>query len=278
ERVARAAGPFGLVGRGAQPEGSTVRFGDFEFGAGRVGVIAGPCAVESRDQILRAAEAVKRAGAVGLRGGAFKPRTNPYSFRGLEEEGLELLVEAREATGLPICTEVMQVDDVELVAHCADMLQVGARNMQNFPLLEAVGRTRKPVLLKRGMSATPEELLQAAEYIAKEGNKAILLCERGVRTFETFTRNTLSLAVVPHLKSLTHLPVLVDPSHGTGRSDLVAPAMLGAVAMGADGLLVEVHPDPARALCDGDQSLDGDQFREAMSNAARVAVAVGRDL
>ncbi len=268
--------PFKLVGLETQPEGSRVRLGDYEFGSKRVGVIAGPCSVESAEQVLQVAESAKRSGAVALRGGAFKPRTSPYSFRGLEEEGLALLAMAREATGLPVVTEVMQPGDVDLVASYADMLQVGARNMQNYQLLEAVGRTRKPILLKRGLSATIEELLYCAEYIANAGNKAIVLCERGIRTFEEHTRNTLTLATVPYLKRMTHLPVIVDPSHGTGEAAMVGPASLGAVAMGSDGLIIEVHPNPAEALCDGPQSLTCEEFESLMGRLGKVATAVDR--
>lgn len=278
EQAIRPRSPYKLVGLETQPQGSRVRLGDYEFGSSRVGVIAGPCSVESAEQVLRVAQAARDAGAVALRGGAFKPRTSPYSFRGLEEEGLELLAMAREATGLPVVTEVMQPGDVDLVASYADMFQVGARNMQNYQLLEAVGRTNRPVLLKRGLSATMEELLYSAEYIAQAGNKAIVLCERGIRTFEEHTRNTLGLASVPYLKSVTHLPVIVDPSHGTGESSLVPSTSLGAVATGADGLIIEVHPNPAEALCDGPQSLTCEEFERLMGRLRKVAEAVDRQI
>ncbi len=278
DQAIRPSSAYKLVGLDAQPGGSRVRLGDYEFGSERVGVIAGPCSVESLEQVMTVARRAKAAGAIALRGGAFKPRTSPYSFRGLEEEGLQMLADAREATGLPIVTEVMQPSDVELVASYADMLQVGARNMQNFQLLEAVGHTNRPVLLKRGMSATLDELLHSAEYIARAGNKAIVLCERGIRTFEEHTRNTLSLASIPYLKRMTHLPILADPSHGTGEASLVEPASLGAVAMGADGLIIEVHPNPAEALCDGPQSLTCEQFEQTMRKVAGVAAAVGRSV
>jgi 3-deoxy-7-phosphoheptulonate synthase len=243
-----------------------------------VAVIAGPCSVESREQILEVAEAVKKAGAVALRGGAFKPRTSPYSFQGLGEEGLKLLKEAKEKTGLPIVTEVLDTRDVSLVAKYADVLQIGARNMQNFTLLREVGKVGKPVLLKRGPGATIEELLMSAEYILSEGNRNVILCERGIRTLETYTRNTLDLSAVPVIKKLSHLPVIVDPSHGTGRWDLVPPMAKAAVAAGADGLIIEVHPHPDEALSDGPQSLKPDTFAELMSDLKHVAQAVNRAL
>lgn len=277
ERVVPIMKPFKLVSRDFRGgEASVVRIGDVEIGGDEVVVIAGPCAVESREQLFATAEAVARAGARLLRGGAFKPRTSPYAFQGMEEEGLKLLAEARERYGLPVVTEVMSTEQVPLVAAYADVLQVGARNMQNFYLLRAVGRAGKPVLLKRGMSATIQEWLMAAEYILSEGNYDVILCERGIRTFETETRNTLDLNAVPVTKELSHLPLVVDPSHGTGRWSLVTPMARAAVAAGADGVAVEVHPNPDHALSDGQQSLTFERFRRMMEEVAAVAAAVGR--
>jgi len=248
------------------------------IGGRKVGVIAGPCSVESRAQITEIAHMMKEAGAIGLRGGAFKPRTNPYSFQGLAVEGLKYLAEARDRTGLAIVTEVMSIDQVEACCEYADVLQIGARNMQNFNLLNKVGETRKAVMLKRGMSATLEEFLLAAEYIMARGNQNVILCERGIRTFEDYVRNTLPLAIVPELHRVSHLPVVVDPSHGTGKSYLVESMCKAAVACGADGLLVEVHADPEHALTDGAQSLTPQQFAEMMSSVKRVAQAVDREI
>ena len=246
------------------------------WGGTDIAVIAGPCTVEGREQIIETAEAVKAAGAVALRGGAFKPRTNPYSFQGLMEEGLEYLAEARERTGLPVVTEVLTPEDVALVAKYADVLQVGARNMQNYLLLRAVGEAARPVLLKRGMSATIDELLFAAEYVLTQGNPDVILCERGIRTFETHSRNTLSLSAVPALKRRSHLPVIADPSHGTGHAYLVRPMALAAVAAGADGLMVEVAREPSKALVDGAQALTFAEFALLMKDVGLVAGAVGR--
>ena len=243
-----------------------------------VAVIAGPCSVEGREEILEVAQAVKEAGGVALRGGAFKPRTSPYSFQGLGEEGLKLLQEAKEKTGLPVVTEALDTRDVALVAKYADVIQIGARNMQNFNLLREVGKTGKPVLLKRGSGATIEELLMSAEYILSEGNRDVILCERGIRTLETYTRNTLDLSAVPVIKKLSHLPVIVDPSHGTGKWDLVPAMAKAAVAAGADGLIIEVHPHPDEALSDGPQSLKPDTFAQLMAELKLVAQAVGRQL
>jgi 3-deoxy-7-phosphoheptulonate synthase len=240
--------------------------------------MAGPCSVESREQVMAAALPVKEAGATFIRGGAFKPRTSPYAFQGMGEEGLDLLAHVRKATGMPIVTEVLDTRDVELVYRYTDILQIGARNMQNFKLLTEVGKVDKPVLLKRGMSATIQEFLLSAEYVAAGGNRRIILCERGIRTYETETRNTLDLSAVPLLKQLSHLPVFVDPSHGTGRWDLVAPMALAAVAAGADGLLIEVHPQPEVALSDGPQSLKPQKFAMLMRDLKRVAQAVGREI
>jgi 3-deoxy-7-phosphoheptulonate synthase len=261
-----------------QSEPTIVRAGSLVVGGRAIGVIAGPCSVESRDQIVETARAVKAAGATALRGGAFKPRTSPYSFQGMKEQGLELLAEARAETGLAIVTEVVSPEDVPLVTRYADVLQIGARNMQNYRLLEAVGRTEVPVLLKRGPSATVEELLLAAEYILDGGNRQVMLCERGIRTFESHTRFTLPLATVPWLHARTHLPVVVDPSHGTGHANLVASMAAASVAAGADGLIIEVHPDPKCASSDGAQTLDFAAFEHMMQVCRRVATAVDRDL
>jgi 3-deoxy-7-phosphoheptulonate synthase len=248
-------------------------------GGKKVAVIAGPCSVEDRGHLLEVAHAVKEAGAVGLRGGAFKPRTNPYSFQGLAEEGLKYLAEAREQTGLAIITEVMSIDQIPMVVEYADVLQIGARNMQNFNLLSAVGETRKPVLLKRGMSATLEEFLLAAEYVLAGGNTQVMLCERGIRTFESdYVRNTLPLAIVPELHKRSHLPVVVDPSHGTGKRHLVEPMCRAAVACGADALILEVHDDPEHAMTDGAQSITPKMFKEMMASIKRIAAAVDREV
>ena len=255
-----------------------LKAGPLIVGGKSIGVIAGPCSVESREQIVGTARAVKAAGATGLRGGAFKPRTSPYSFQGMKEKGLELLAEARAETGLAVVTEVVAPEDVPLVAQYADVLQVGARNMQNYRLLEAVGRTQTPVLLKRGPAASVEELLLAAEYILDAGNRQVMLCERGIRTFETHTRFTLPLATVPWLHARTHLPVVVDPSHGTGHANLVESMAAASVAAGADGLIIEVHPDPKCASSDGAQTLDFAAFERTMQVCRRVAEAVGRTL
>ncbi|MCL5981856.1 MAG: 3-deoxy-7-phosphoheptulonate synthase [Firmicutes bacterium] len=278
EKVVRIMQPFKLVSREAKTEDSVVRAGPLCLGGGFFSVMAGPCAVESREQLRQAAWAVRQAGAVGLRGGAFKPRTSPYAFQGLEKIGLEYLAQAREETGLAIVTEVINAADVELVAGVADVVQVGARNMQNFPLLREVGKLRRPVLLKRGLSATVEEWLMAAEYILSEGNDDVILCERGIRTFETYTRNTLDISAVALAKRLSHLPVVVDPSHAAGQWRLVRPLSLAALAAGADGLLIEVHPDPARALCDGPQSLTPAHFSELMDELAALAPVLGKKL
>jgi 3-deoxy-7-phosphoheptulonate synthase len=270
--------PYKVASREVQAETTLVKAGPLEVGGSRIGVIAGPCSVESVEQIVGTARAVKAAGATGLRGGAFKPRTSPYSFQGMKEKGLELLAEARQATGLAVVTEVVAPEDVPLVARYADVLQIGARNMQNYRLLEAVGRTQTPVLLKRGPAATVEELLLAAEYILDAGNLQVMLCERGIRTFETHTRFTLPLATVPWLHARTHLPVVVDPSHGTGHSNLVESMAAASVAAGADGLIIEVHPDPKCASSDGAQTLDFAAFGRMMDVCRRVAVAIGRSL
>ncbi len=265
-----------LAAREARHENTLVRVGEAEIGGRDIVLIAGPCAVESLDQLLSTAWAVKAAGARVLRAGAFKPRTSPYSFQGLKEEALRLLIEVKRRTGLPVVTEVMDARHIEAVSECADILQIGSRNMQNFTLLEEVGRLRKPVLLKRGMSATLAELLQAAEYVLKGGNDQLILCERGIRTFEPSTRNTLDLNAIPMLKHHTHLPVIVDPSHGTGHPWMVSPLARAAVAAGADGLLVEVHPDPERARSDGQHSLTFVALERMAAEVAAIAAAVGR--
>ena len=270
--------PYKIASREVKPEPTQVNVGSLRVGAGHVGIIAGPCSVENEEQILGTAGAVKAAGATALRGGAFKPRTSPYSFQGLKEDGLKLLAAARDATGLAIVTEVMGTDDVDLVAEYADVLQIGARNMQNYRLLEAVGNSHRPVLLKRGPSATIDELLLAAEYILNEGNPNVMLCERGVRTFETHTRFTLPLATVAYLHNKTHLPVVIDPSHGTGHAYLVPSMAAAAVAAGADGLIIEVHPDPECALSDGYQSLDFAQFSKTVEQCRKVAESVDKKI
>jgi len=276
ERVIHLERPFRLASRELKQEGTVVSVSGYGVGGDEVVVIAGPCSVESKDQLLETAWAVKEAGAVMLRGGAFKPRTSPYSFQGLGEEGLKLLVEARRQTGLLIVTEVMSPEQLPVVAQCADVLQIGARNMQNYALLHAVGESGMPVLLKRGMMSSVKELLMSAEYILSHGNRNVMLCERGIRTFETATRNTLDINAVPLLKEWTHLPVIVDPSHATGKSSLVNATSRAAVAAGADGLLIEVHRDPEAALSDGYQSLTPAQFRVLMEEVRPVAEAVGR--
>jgi len=278
EKVLPILAPYKLASQEVKTTRSTITFDGVSVGGRTLCVIAGPCTVESREQIRTTARAVQQAGAVALRGGAFKPRTNPYSFQGLMKEVLEYLQEAKAETNLPIVTEVLSEEDVELVSGYADVLQVGTRNMQNFRLLKAVGAAPLPVLLKRGMSATIDELLLAADYIIREGNQQVILCERGIRTFENHTRNTLSLSAVPALKERTHLPVIVDPSHGTGRSSLVPAMSLAAVAAGADGLIIEVCPEPEKALLDGGQSLAFDAFAAMMKSLQKVAEAVGRSL
>ena len=269
ESVVAIRQPFKLVGRELKPDKTEIHVGDVTFGADQFVVIAGPCSVESRPQLLETAKAVRAAGATVLRGGAYKPRTSPYDFQGLEEEGLELLSEAREATGLQVCTEVMTPEQVDLVARYADILQIGARNMQNFALLKRVGKSTKPVLLKRGLSATIKEFLMSAEYILSQGNPKVILCERGIRTFETMTRNTLDISAVPLLNELSHLPVVVDPSHATGKRSLVGPMAKSAVAAGADGIIVEVHPNPEEAWSDGAQSLTFVEFKNLMAGVVK---------
>jgi 3-deoxy-7-phosphoheptulonate synthase len=270
--------PYKLASRQTKHDDTIVRIGDVEVGGGKTVIVGGPCAVENEDQMMTTARFVKEAGASLMRGGAFKPRTSPYSFRGLEVEGLKLLAQARDETGLPFTTEVMSVRDVESVAKYADILQIGARNAQNFILLEEVGRTGKPVLLKRGLSSTMEDWLLAAEYILNTGNHNVMLCERGIRTFETATRNTFDINAIPLAKQISHLPMIADPSHGTGKWSLVTPVGLASIAAGADGVIIEVHPSPDHALSDGAQSLNFDSFRAFMEQASVVAKAVGRPL
>ena len=270
--------PFKLASKEMRKERTIVKVGKYSIGGSQFVVMAGPCSVETREQILKSAEVVKKAGAQVLRGGAFKPRTSPYSFQGLEEEGLKLLAEAREKTGMPFVTEVITPTDVTLVAEYADMLQIGARNMQNFALLKEVGKIKKPILLKRGMSNTLKELLMSAEYIMSQGNYNVVLCERGIRTFEDYTRNTCDLSAVPALKELSHLPVIVDPSHGTGVRSLIAPLSKAAVAVGADGLIIEVHPNPEEAYSDGAQSLMPKQFEKLMEEVKKYLLLEGKHL
>jgi 3-deoxy-7-phosphoheptulonate synthase len=269
---------YKLVSREVKPDDTVVSIGGVSIGGETLAIVAGPCAVESLEQMLTVARAVKAAGAHLLRGGAFKPRTSPYSFQGLGEEGLKILAAAREETGLPVVTEAMDLEGLDLVERYADAIQIGARNMQNFSLLKRAGRARKPVILKRGMSATLEEFLMSAEYILSEGNYQVVLCERGVRTFSDFSRNTLDLAIVPAVKKISHLPILVDPSHGTGRRDKVAPLSRASAAVGADGLMIEVHHDPDRALSDGPQSITPAMFEALVKDLRQIAPVLGRRL
>ena len=275
DKIVRISKPYKLVSREVKEDDTVIDIKNVSIGSGTPVIIAGPCAVESQEQILAAASWVKKSGAHMLRGGAFKPRTSPYSFQGMGEEGLKLLQEASLQTGLPVVTEVIDEWSLETALKYVDVLQIGARNMQNFQLLKKAGQTRVPILLKRGMSATVEEWLMAAEYIRSEGNENIILCERGIRTFETATRNTLDLSAVPLIKRLSHLPVLVDPSHATGDRGLVIPMALAAIAGGADGLIIEMHPEPAKALSDGPQSLDPQQFEQLMQRVNRLIPLVG---
>ncbi|HTY23953.1 MAG TPA: 3-deoxy-7-phosphoheptulonate synthase [Desulfomonilaceae bacterium] len=278
ERVIRSSGPVMLASRDFREEDTVFSIDGSQIGSKKIIIIAGPCAVESREQLIQAALAVKKGGAQALRGGAFKPRTSPYSFQGLGEEGLKILAEARDMVGLAVVTEVVSPEQVPLVAQYADVLQVGARNMQNYALLNAVGTSHKPVLLKRALSSTIEEFLNAAEYILSHNNPRVILCERGIRTFETCTRNTVDINAIPVLKSMSHLPVVVDPSHGTGKREYVAAVSRAAIAAGADGLMIEVHPDPENALSDGIQSLRPQEFETLMEQLRPVAEAVGRTL
>ncbi len=274
----RIVSPYKLASRGFRPDGTVVKIGGVEIGGERIVVMAGPCSVESEEQIERCAEIVARGGAKVIRGGAFKPRSSPYSFQGMGEDGLRLLRTAADKHRLLVVSEVMEIAQIPLLSKYADILQVGARNMQNFNLLRELGHHRKPVLLKRGIAATIEELLLSAEYVLAGGNYDVILCERGIRTFETYTRNTMDISAIPVVKSLSHLPMIADPSHGTGRRDKIAPMARAAVAAGADGLLIEVHPDPDRALSDGAQSLRPEQFEQLMAQLRMIAPAVGRTI
>ena len=278
ERIMKVAEPFKKANRMFHPGPSVVNIGQAEVGGKRLAVMAGPCSVESREQITYVAREVQKAGATVLRGGAFKPRTSPYAFQGLKYEGLELLEEARRATGLPIVTEIMSPYDIDIFAEKVDCIQVGARNMQNFDLLRLLGQVKKPILLKRGLSATIEEWLMSAEYIMAGGNPNVILCERGIRTYETYTRNTLDLSAILAVKKLSHLPVVVDPSHATGKWWMVEPLARAAIAVGADGLMIEVHNDPANALCDGAQSIKPDLFAQVMADIRQIAAVVGREV
>ena len=277
EKSVQVLQPFKLVSRDFQDYDTIVAVKGVGFGETGVKIIAGPCSVEDRGQLLESAHAVKEAGAQALRGGAFKPRSSPYSFQGLGEKGLKILAEAREQTGLPIVTEIMTPEQLPLITQYADMLQIGARNMQNYDLLKTVGRSNHPILLKRGMMATLEELLMSAEYILAEGNRNVVLCERGIRTFETYTRNTTDINAIPVLKSLTHLPVIIDPSHGVGKWNFVTPVALAGIAAGADGIIVEVHPKPEDALSDGGQSLLPERFADLVQKSRAIATTIGRE-
>ena len=278
ERVMHVQEPFKKANRLFHPEDTVIDINGYKIGGNKIAMIAGPCSVESKEQITLVAEEVKKYGATFLRGGAFKPRTSPYSFQGLKYEGLDLLNIAKEKTGLPIVTELMSPYDIETFVEKADIIQVGARNMQNFDLLKELGKIDKPILLKRGLSATIEELLMSAEYIMAGGNEKVILCERGIRTFETYTRNTLDLSAVPAIKKLSHLPVVVDPSHTTGKWWMVEPLAKAAIAVGADGLILEVHNDPQKALCDGQQSIKPEVFAKLMKELQVIANAIGREI
>jgi 3-deoxy-7-phosphoheptulonate synthase len=277
-KVIRVTDPYKLVGREFKPDETIVKLNGMDIGGERLVVMAGPCAVESREQLMETAHVVKEAGATVLRGGAFKPRTSPYSFQGLGEAGLKILAQAREETGLMIVTETIDPENVTLVEAYADILQVGARNMQNFSLLKRVGKSKRPVLLKRGISATLEEFLMAAEYVMSEGNYNVILCERGVRTFNNYTRFTMDLSTIPEVKRVSHLPIIVDPSHGTGKREMVIPMARAAIAAGADGVMVEVHPNPDEALSDGYQSLTPENFTQLMVEMKALSAALGRQL
>lgn len=278
DRIMHVAEPFKKANRMFHPENSVIDVAGVPVGGKGLAVMAGPCSVESREQVTGIAKAVKAVGGNILRGGAFKPRTSPYAFQGLKYEGLELLCAAREETGLPIVSEIMSPFDLDVFVEKVDLIQVGARNMQNFDLLRQLGRTKKPILLKRGLSATIEEWLMSAEYILSEGNPNVILCERGIRTFETYTRNTVDLGAIPAVKKLSHLPVIVDPSHGTGKAWMVEPLARAAIAVGADGVMIEVHNDPVHALCDGQQSITPDMFAQVMADIRVIAKAVGREV
>jgi 3-deoxy-7-phosphoheptulonate synthase len=278
ESVIRISQPYKLASRQFHPKNSIFPLDGFNIGGDEITIIAGPCSVESREQLLETALAVREAGAHALRGGVFKPRTSPYTFQGLGEEGLEFVAEARQLTGMPVVVEITSVTQLDLMVKSVDVIQVGARNMQNFALLSAIGKTQTPVLLKRGMSATIEELLMASEYILSGGNQRVILCERGIRTFETATRNTTDINAIPVLKALTHLPVILDPSHSTGHADYVTAVARAAIAAGADGLIIEVHPDPAHALSDGRQSLKPEKFADLVKQVGQIAEVMGRKL
>jgi 3-deoxy-7-phosphoheptulonate synthase len=278
ERVVPILKPFKLVGREFHPSDTIVDVRGVKIGGSNFTVIAGPCSVEDRESFLNIARFVHKAGAQIMRGGAFKPRSSPYSFQGLGEEGLKIMAEAREETGMPICTEVMDARDVDLVIEYADILQIGARNMQNFTLLKYVGQTKKPVMIKRGLASTIEEFLMAAEYVMSGGNTNVILCERGIRTFETYTRNTLDLSCVPLCQKLSHLPIITDPSHGVGRWDIVEPMSIASVAVGAHGIMIEVHPNPEEAFSDGYESLKFDNFETMMKNVKQVVRVFGRGM
>ena len=277
-KVIRVTDPYKLVGREFKPDDTIIKLNGMDIGGERLAVMAGPCTVESREQLMETAHAVKESGATILRGGAFKPRTSPYSFQGLGENGLKILAQAREETGLMIVTETIDPENVTLVEAYADILQVGARNMQNFSLLKRVGRSKRPVLLKRGISATLDEFLMAAEYVMSEGNYNVILCERGVRTFNNYTRFTMDLSTIPEVKRVSHLPIIVDPSHGTGKREMVIPMAKASIAAGADGIMVEVHPSPEEALSDGYQSLMPDSFAQLMTEMKALAQAIGRKM
>lgn len=278
EDVVQISKPYKLVSREFKDEDTEIKIGDCVVGGNHFTVIAGPCSVETQEQISLTAKSVKECGALMMRGGAFKPRTSPYSFQGLGEAGLDILVKAREETGLPIVTEVLDPRDIDIIAEKADVLQIGARNMQNFLLLTEAGKTGRPVLLKKSFGTTVEELLMAAEYIVKTGNEKVILCERGIRTFESATRNTLDISAIPLLKQLSHLPVIVDPSHATGRRELIEPISMAAIAAGAHGVIIEVHPNPEQALCDGPQSITIEQFQDLMKKIMPLAKFMGRDV
>ena len=278
EKVMHVQEPFMKANRLFHPDDTVIKVGNSQIGGNKIAMIAGPCSVESEEQLTFIAEEVKKLGANFLRGGAFKPRTSPYSFQGLKHDGLELLKIAREKTGLPIVTEIMSPYDVEIFERDVDVIQVGARNMQNFDLLNELGRTRKPILLKRGLSATIEEWLMSAEYIMAGGNENVILCERGIRTFETYTRNTLDLSAIPAVKKLSHLPIIVDPSHATGKRFMISPLAKAAIAVGADGLIIEVHNNPEKALCDGPQSIRPDHYESLVQELKAIAAAVGKEL
>jgi 3-deoxy-7-phosphoheptulonate synthase len=278
EKVISILAPYKLASREFKQDNTIISVGDVKIGGDQIQIMAGPCAVESKEQLIEIAFRVKESGANILRGGAFKPRSSPYAFQGLEEKGLEYLAEAREKTGLKIITEVMDTRKVEMVAHYSDILQIGARNMQNFPLLKEVAKYNKPVLIKRGLNATFEEWIMAAEYIMVAGNHQVMLCERGIRTFETFTRNTLDISAVPVIKHLTHLPIIVDPSHSTGKWRYVQPMARAAVAAGADGLIIEVHSNPSEAICDGPQCITPDRFSATMIELKKIAEVMDRSI